>query len=185
MTAIVDNMIAFKVLHKLVTPFVDTDAYRFGIIDAHGNVLRKSNTLTSVAEREAYTYLDRLVFNLKKILAKLPGGDMRLKNLVASMSLVKEYYENNIRTTSLMEARMRKILEHMDNGVILVEEEILVSQFLQLSEDGGAGGAGRVTITYTIALPTITVTGSLTAFSSLGSKNPAISIPLIFFQLLR
>lgn len=145
MTAIVDNLIAFKVLHKLVTPFTDTDAYKLGIIDAHGNTLKKSNTLVTTAEKDAFTYLDRLVFNLKKILVKLPGGDSRLKNLVAAMFLVKEYYENKIRTTSLLEARFRKILEHMDNGVVLVEEEILVTKFLNtLSEDGGgaAGGAG-------------------------------------------
>jgi hypothetical protein len=143
MTAIVDNLIAFKVLHKLVTPFIDTDAYKYGIIDAHGNVLRKSNTLTTAAEKDAYTYLDRLVFNLKKIIAKLPAGSSHLQNMTAALFLVKEYQENKIRTTSLMEARLRKILEHMNNGIVLVEEEILVSKYMQLSEDGGgAGGAG-------------------------------------------
>jgi hypothetical protein len=139
MSRIVDNLIAYKVIHKLLTPFAATDAYKFGIIDAHGNILKKYNNLTTTAEKDAYTYLDRLVFNMKRILNKIPNAEHNLKGMTAAMWLVKECYENKIRTTSLMEARFNKIMEHMNNGVVLVEEEILVSKVL--SEEG-VGAAG-------------------------------------------
>lgn len=137
----VDNLIAFRVLYMLVTPFIDTEAYKLGIIDANGKNLRKSSTLTTSEEKDAYNYLTRLVFNMKKILNKLPGGDSKLKNLVAALFLVKEYYENGDRTTSLMEDRYMRVLEKVNEGVVLVEEEIVIKSFLQYMTEEGEGGA--------------------------------------------
>ena len=136
----VDNLIAFRVLYMLVTPFIDTEAYKLGIIDANGKNLRKSSTLTTSEEKDAYNYLTRLVFNMKKILNKLPGGDSKLKNLVAALFLVKEYYENGDRTTSLMEDRYMRVLEKVNEGVVLVEEEIVIKSFLQYMTEEGEGG---------------------------------------------
>jgi hypothetical protein len=123
----------------LVTPFVKTDAYKLGIIDEKGKNLRKSSTLKTTQERRAYSYLHRLVFNMKKILGKLPGGDSSLKNIIAALFLVKEYNQSKDRTTSLMEQRFLKVLEKVNEGVVLVEEEIELKKFLkQIEEEGGA-----------------------------------------------
>ena len=138
---LIDNLIAYRILYMLVTPFTDTKAYKLGIIDDKGTNLRKTSTFKTTEERDAYTYLNRLVFNMKKILGKLPGGDSRLKNLVAALFLVKEYYEASDRTTSLMEDRYMRILEAVNNGVILVEEEIAFKQFLAKIQEEGEGGA--------------------------------------------
>ena len=127
---LVDNLIAYRILYMLVTPFVDTKAYKLGIIDKDGKNLRKTSSLKTGEERDSYTYLHRLVFNLKRILGKLPGGDSRIKNLIAALWLVKEYYEKNDRSTSLMEERMNRVLEKVNQGVIFVEEEIYVNKFL-------------------------------------------------------
>ena len=137
MSRIVDNIIAYKIIRMLITPFTATEAFKLGIIDAHGNNLRKSNQFSTDAERNAYSYLNRLVFNMKRLLAKLPGGDNRLKSMAAALWLVKEHYESGSRTTSQMEAKFNKIME---SKVHLVEEEILVGKYLK--EDGDAvGGA--------------------------------------------
>lgn len=138
---LIDNLIAYRILYMLVTPFVDTKAYKLGIIDDKGTNLRKTSTLKTSEERDAYTYLNRLVFNMKKILGKLPGGDSRLKNLVAALFLVKEYYEAKDRTTSLMEQRYARVLEKVNEGVVLVEEEIEMKQFLAKIQEEGEGGA--------------------------------------------
>ena len=139
MSRIVDNLIAYRILSMLVTPFEETKAYKLGIIDAHGKVLRKSSELSTDEERDNYTYLHRLVFNLKRILAKLPGGDSKLKNIVAAMFLIKECYEKN-ETTAMLEEKYMAILKVMEEkNITLVEEEILVEEFLSLHEDMGAG----------------------------------------------
>lgn len=139
MSRIVDNIIAFKIIAMLVKPFTETEAFKLGIIDAHGNNLRKSNQFSTDQERNAYSYLNRLVFNMKRLLAKLPGGDNRLKSMAAALWLVKEHYESGSRTTSQMEAKFNKIME---SNIHLVEEEILVGKFLKEDGEGGVvGGA--------------------------------------------
>jgi len=78
MSRIVDNLIALRILKMMVTPFTDTDAFKLGIIDAHGKNLKKVSTLVSDREKESYTYLHRLVFNMKKIINRLPGGESKI-----------------------------------------------------------------------------------------------------------
>jgi hypothetical protein len=129
MSRIVDNLIAYRVISMLVRPFTETDAYKLGIIDEKGNNLKKTSSLRTSAEKNAYSYLHRLTFNMKKILNRLPGGESRLKSFVAALWLIKEYNQSKDRTTSLMEDKFKKILEKLDEGVILVEEEIEVKKF--------------------------------------------------------
>lgn len=149
MGRIVDNLIAYRVLYMLVKPFKDTDAYKFGIIDEKGKNLRKMATLKTTEERDSYTYLHRLVFNMKRIINRLPGGESNLKSIIAALFLVKEYYDNKDRTTSLMEERYLSLLEKMESGVVFIEEELIVRKFItQLSEEGGVAnvaGAGVAT----------------------------------------
>lgn len=138
MPRIVDNLIAYKVLSMLVTPFTETTAFKLGIIDKDGNNLIKTSKFTTSEQRNAYTYLTRLVFNIKKILNRLPGGDNKTKNLIAALWLVKESY--NSRTTPLAED-VDKLIKMLDT-VTLVEEEIEVHQFFEskIKEDSIGGG---------------------------------------------
>ena len=136
MSRIIDNAIAFKVLHMLVTNFTDTEAFKLGIIDHHGNTLRKTSQFTTDAERNAFNYLTRLVFNMKKLINKI-GGENRLKSMAAALWLIRENYQSGSRTVSGLEARFKKLMEI---DIHLVEEEILVGKFLK--EDGVAGIGG-------------------------------------------
>ena len=134
MSRLIDNLLAYRILSMLVTPFTDTKAFKLGIIDAKGKNLRKSSSLKTSEEKDSYDYLHRLVFNMKKILLKLPGGDSKLKNIVAALFLVREYYESNDKSLTLMEDKYVRILDKVNGGVSLVEEEIIVQKFLE--EDG-------------------------------------------------
>jgi hypothetical protein len=146
MSRLVDNLVAYRILSMMIKPFTDTAAYQLGIIDEKGNNLKKSSTLTTSKEKDAYTYLHRLVFNMKKIINRLPGGDSKLKNLVTAFFLVKEYYESGDRSLSLMEDRYERLLEKVNKyNLSLVEEEILIVEFLErgvLLEDGVANVTG-------------------------------------------
>lgn len=145
MSRIVDNLVAYRILSMLVTSFEDTEAFKLGIIDKNGKNLKRVSALRTSPERNSYTYLHRLVFNMKKIINKLPGGESRLKSMVAALFLVKEYYQSSSRTTSLMETRYVKILEVLKNNVTLVEEEITVKKFM--GEDGIANVTGAAVST--------------------------------------
>jgi hypothetical protein len=140
MSRIVDNLIAYRILSMLVTPFEDTKAYKLGIIDKAGKNLKKASTLKTTEEKDSYTYLHRLVFNMKKIINKI-GGENKLKSLVAALWLVKEQYESGNRSTALMEEKYKKILETVNNNVILVEEEIAVRKFFEEAPVNATGAA--------------------------------------------
>jgi hypothetical protein len=129
----------------LVTNFEDTAAFKLGIIDKKGKNIRKANTLQTSQERDAYTYLNRLVFNMKKIINKIPSGESRMKSLVAALWLVKEQYQSGSRSTALMQEKFDNIMKLLDNRVSLVEEEIIVKKFLE--EDGIANVTGAAVST--------------------------------------
>jgi hypothetical protein len=133
MSQIVDNLIAYRVLSMLVKPFDETEAYKLGIIDDKGKNLIKARDLTSYDQKNAYNYLTRLVFNLKRILNKLPGGESKLKNLVAAFFLLKEAYKNN--SVRVCEQELERLIDMMDDGVILASEQLTVEEFLMLNED--------------------------------------------------
>lgn len=141
MSRTIDNLVAYKVLSMLVTPFDKTDAFKLGVIDAKGTVLKSTKDLVSSEEKDSYDYLHRLVFNLKRLLNKLPGGDTYTKNLVAAYFLIKESYETY--HTTEVEDRFNDLIEHLDeNDLLLVEETITVQRFL---EDAGVGGIANCT----------------------------------------
>jgi hypothetical protein len=123
----------------LVKPFADTQAYKLGIIDNKGVNLIKARDFTTQRQKDAYTYLHRLAFNLKKLLNKLPGGESKLKNIVAAFFLIKEAYKT--RTINVSENELTKLVEMLDNGVVLVEEQLVVEDFM-LVEDGIANVTG-------------------------------------------
>ena len=81
---------AYQFLTKLTKPFDQTDAFKLGIIDEKGKVLKKRKTLKSQEEKDAYTLTDTMIFNLKKILGKVPGGRTKFASFAAALFLLKE-----------------------------------------------------------------------------------------------
>ena len=94
MPRFVDAVITYRILKKLTTAFEDTAAYKLGIIDRHGKVLKKDRDLNTDEERDAYTILDRLVFRLKRIIEKIPTENKRLVSFAAALALIKEHVDD-------------------------------------------------------------------------------------------
>ena len=102
----------YQFLKKLVTPFEKTDAFKLGIIDEKGKILKKRRDLETSEEKSAYNLSDTLVWNLKKILGKIPFGKSKLASYAAALWLIKE----------------------QDNGKIFVSEKELEAQFFDYFE---------------------------------------------------
>ena len=88
----------YKFLRMLTTPWENTDAFKLGIIDKNGGILRKKRTLKTLEEKEAYTMMDRLVWKLKRLMEKIPFGKTRLASYAAALWLIKEeksFYNND------------------------------------------------------------------------------------------
>ena len=89
MSRAIDLIITYRVVKLLVTPFEKQPAFKAGIIDADGKVLRKFKTIKG-SERKHYTMLHRFVFNLKRILKKVGLGSRLGSFAVALALLIKE-----------------------------------------------------------------------------------------------
>lgn len=87
---VVDLFLVFSFIKRLVTPFEKWDAYKEGIIDKDGNILIKRKDYSKPAQRKAFGVFDQLILNVKKLLAKLPGGSTRLASYAAALWLIKE-----------------------------------------------------------------------------------------------
>lgn len=60
-----DNVIAFIVIKKLVTPIEKTEAFKLGLVDENGKLLKTPEDDT---EESALTTLDKFIFKLKRLL---------------------------------------------------------------------------------------------------------------------
>lgn len=98
---LVDIYLLYQFLRRLTKPFKEWKAFELGIIDAEGNVLRKRNTLKD-DEKKAWGYFDIMIANLKKLLAKVPGGSSRLATFAAALMLLREH-ENHQKGLPLSE----------------------------------------------------------------------------------
>ena len=87
MSQAVDIFLVYQFIKRLATPFNETKAFKLGLIDDKGKRLKKAS---SKDEKNAMTYYDRLIFNLKRLLAKLPGGESKFVTFAAALFLLKE-----------------------------------------------------------------------------------------------
>jgi len=101
-----DLFYAFRFLKLLVTPWDKTGAFEQGIVDENGKSLKKAKELTTPQEKEVFTVFHRLVFNIKRLLNKVPFGKSRLASYAAALFLIKE-------NTDLTEDEIRKVLEEI------------------------------------------------------------------------
>ena len=95
MSRVIDALVAYRVLKLLVTPFEKTQAFKFGIIDAKGKVLKKSKQIKDPKERNAYTLLIRFVFNLKRMLSKIGIRGPLGSSAAAALAFFKEEHGDN------------------------------------------------------------------------------------------
>lgn len=93
---LVDMFLTYQLLKRINTPFEQWPAYKLGIIDKRGKVLKKKSTLKTDKEKAAWGYFDIVATNLKKIIAKAPGGSSQAGTMVASYLLMKESRNYNL-----------------------------------------------------------------------------------------
>ena len=99
-----DVYYSFRFVKMLTTPFNETEAYDLGIIDEKGK--RTNKPVSSGEEKTAYTVFHRLVFNIKKLLERLPGGKNKISSYAAAFFLLKEQFDLSDKTIEKLLAKM-------------------------------------------------------------------------------
>ena len=118
----VDLVITYRVVKLLATPFERQEAFKYGIIDKDGKVLRKFRTLKTTAEKKAYTMLHRFVFNLKRILQKAGLGG-RLGTFAVALGLLIREDKSYLPYKNLIESAVISYLKDTNQYDDLLNEE--------------------------------------------------------------
>lgn len=85
----VDTYVLYSIVKKIATPFTKWPAYHLGVIDAEGNFLIPKKERTP-EQYYSMSYLDIFVRNLKRLLAKIPGGNNKFVTYAAALWLLRE-----------------------------------------------------------------------------------------------
>ena len=119
----IDLFVTYRFIKLLTTPFEKTDAFKLGIIDKDGNRLPKK--LYKIDERNAYTVLHKLVFNIKKLFQKVPGLRTKVGTYAAALFLLKDTFKEHVEDPKMFEKEFLKYLE--ENNIELddsIAEEV-------------------------------------------------------------
>ena len=116
----IDLFVAYRFLRILTTPWEDQEAYKLGIIDKDGKLLRKRNTLKTDAEKKSFTLLHRLIFNLKRILHKIPLVRSKIGTYATALYLLKQHFAGQVENEDTIEKAFTGWL--VDNGYLTKEE---------------------------------------------------------------
>lgn len=142
-----DTVYALRFLRLLTMPWEKTAAYKAGVVDMNGERLKKPETKK---EKEAYTIFHRLVFNIRRLLAKIPLGKSTIARYLAAFWLIKE-------NTDLEDDHIKEILQEA-YGIDPTEVDLNESYLLL---DGGPLPKGTYRLRNDVALPK---TGEVLAF---------------------
>jgi len=127
----IDLFVTYRFIKLLVTPFEKTDAHKLGIIDENGKRTLEPGTnkptmLRTIEERNSYTVLHKLVFNIKKIFGKVPGLRTKLGTYAAALFLLKDTFKESVDDPDVFEKEFMKYLKEqgyeIDNSI---SEEVI------------------------------------------------------------
>ena len=128
----VDLFVTYRFLKLLTTPFEKTDAFKLGIIDANGHRIKlpKSSKpaveLTTSELKNSYTILHKLIFNIKKLFAKVPGLRTKVGTYAAALFLLKDTFKEHVEAPDMFEKEFMKYLK--ENNIELdreISEEVI------------------------------------------------------------
>ena len=126
----IDLFVTYRFIKLLTTPFNKTEAFKLGIIDAKGNRIteegtNKPTTLRTSKEKNSYTVLHKLVFNIKKLFEKVPGLRTKVGTYAATLFLLKDTFKEQVDDPQMFEKEFLKYLK--ENGYELddtIAEEV-------------------------------------------------------------
>ena len=115
----------YQFLKKLVTPFNKTKAFELGIIDEKGKILKRRRDLEGDEEKSAYNLSDTLIWNIKKLMGKIPGGKSRIASYAAALYLIKEQQDGYKITEEELELQFFDLFERMYNNDLVFDPSTL------------------------------------------------------------
>jgi len=127
-----DLYAALRFLRLLTTRWEDTNAFKVGIIDADGKQLIKGRDVPP-EHKKYYTLFHRLVFNIKRLLQKVPiVGKSILLNYASALLLLKEHL--GIESDEEFKQILDEYIPNFINTIEELDEQISISRRMILKE---------------------------------------------------
>ena len=126
MNRLVNAFVIYQFIRLLIKPFDKTDAFKLGIIDKDGNYLKKQGDLKTGEEKKASNIFTRLVWNIKKILNKIPLVRSKLGSFATALYLVREQAEYIGADGDVIEEVLTEYFKSTNPAIV---EEILSMDF--------------------------------------------------------
>jgi len=175
----IDLFVTYRFLRLLTTPFEDTQAFKLGIIDAKGNRIMQKRIKKPVVElvtseqKNSYTILHKLVFNIKKIFAKVPGLRTKVGTYAAALFLLKDTFKESVDDPDMFEKEFVKYLKENDiefddeiseevigfGEVLPKGEYVLINDILNKEEEDLSAAKGDKVVTFKDEAPVDTILG--------------------------
>ena len=179
MGSAIDLFVSYRFLKLLTTPFKKTDAFKLGIVDENGNRIRKKDStavaveLATTQQKNAYTILHKLVFNIKKLFNKVPGLRTKVGTYAAALFLLKDTFKEHVEDPNFFESELVKYLKEnnieFDNeiseevvgfGEILPKGNyVLVNDILNKEDEVVSAMKGDLVMTFEDQSPVDTILG--------------------------
>ena len=121
MAGVIDTLITYRILKLMVTPWERQEAFKRGIIDKDGKVLKKRKELKDRQDKKAYTILHRFVFNMKRILKRVGLGS-RFGSFAAALAMVLREDKNLLLHKDAIEAGVITYLKETNQYEQLLNE---------------------------------------------------------------
>jgi hypothetical protein len=130
----IDLFITYRFIRLLTTPFNKQEAYKLGIIDENGT--RTDKEIETPDEKSAYTILHKLVFNIKRILGKIPILKTKLGTYAAALFLLKDTFKEEKDFREIEKYLMEEILKNPEllSNTIKEEYEVLQGKYILETE---------------------------------------------------
>ena len=135
-----DFFYAIRFLRLLTTRWDRTSAYKLGIVDKNGKKLKNPETSE---EKSAYNIFHKLVYNIKRLINKIPLGKSTLASYAAALFLIKEH-------TGISDKKLIKVIKE-SIGLDLADYKPELNEWY-LAEDGDIE-TGKYALVRDIALP--------------------------------
>ena len=133
----------------------------------------RDRPLRTSEEKNSYTILHKLVFNIKKIFAKVPGLRTKLGTYAAALFLLKDTFKEEVEDPDMFEKEFMKYLkeqgyeiddsiseEVIGFGEVLPKGEyVLVNDILNKEEEELSAKIGDKVVAYEDEAPVDTVLG--------------------------
>jgi hypothetical protein len=134
----VDLYVIYQIIKRISTPFKDTDAFKLGLIDEKGKKLKKAS---SREEKDALTYFDRFVFNIKRVMAKV-GLDTRVGTYAAALFLLKESERHGEPTESEILEGILVEFDYLCENSSITYGELFVEDAPAMATGAAVAGTG-------------------------------------------